>query len=98
MTESSMHYPGWRVVIACFAMTFFGFGFGFYGGQIEGGHASLLCKGLSAMGSFASLLLCLSGRSQPCRTPGATATGVDLAEVRSAIRSSGNLLLPARFQ
>jgi MFS family permease len=34
MTESSMHYPGWRVVIACFAMTFFGFGFGFYGHSV----------------------------------------------------------------
>jgi sugar phosphate permease len=31
MTESSMRYPGWRVVVACFVMTFFGFGFGFYG-------------------------------------------------------------------
>lgn len=31
MTESSVRYPGWRVVAACFAMTFFGFGFGFYG-------------------------------------------------------------------
>ena len=29
-----MHYPGWRVVIACFAMTFFGFGFGFYGHSV----------------------------------------------------------------
>jgi MFS family permease len=34
MTESSMRYPGWRVVIACFAMTFFGFGFGFYGHSV----------------------------------------------------------------
>ena len=34
MTESSMHYPGWRVVIACFAMTFFGFGYGFYGHSV----------------------------------------------------------------
>src|SRR5215470_7331977 len=31
MTESSMRYPGWRVVIACFTMTSSGFGFGFYG-------------------------------------------------------------------
>ena len=30
MTESMMRHPGWRVVIACFAMTSFGFGFGFY--------------------------------------------------------------------
>ena len=29
-----MRYPGWRVAIACFAMTFFGFGFGFYGHSI----------------------------------------------------------------
>src|SRR6516225_7216100 len=34
MTESSMHHPGWRVVIACFAMTFFGFGYGFYGHSV----------------------------------------------------------------
>ena len=34
MTESSMSYPGWRVVIACFAMTSFGFGFGFYGHSV----------------------------------------------------------------
>jgi MFS family permease len=34
MTESSVRYPGWRVVIACFAMTFFGFGFGFYGHSV----------------------------------------------------------------
>jgi MFS family permease len=34
MTETSMRYPGWRVVIACFAMTFFGFGFGFYGHSV----------------------------------------------------------------
>ena len=31
MSEACMRYAGWRVVIACFAMTFFGFGFGFYG-------------------------------------------------------------------
>src|SRR6266705_2019418 len=30
MDESSLRYPGWRVVFACFTMTFFGFGFGFY--------------------------------------------------------------------
>jgi MFS family permease len=34
MTESSMRYPGWRVVCACFAMTSFGFGFGFYGHSV----------------------------------------------------------------
>jgi MFS family permease len=34
MSEASMRYPGWRVVIACFAMTFFGFGFGFYGHSV----------------------------------------------------------------
>jgi hypothetical protein len=27
MSEACMRYPGWRVVIACFAMTFFGFAF-----------------------------------------------------------------------
>src|SRR5215475_8211947 len=31
MTENSMSYPGWRVVVACFVMTCFGFRFGFYG-------------------------------------------------------------------
>lgn len=34
MDESSIHYPGWRVAIACFAMTMFGFGFGFYGHSV----------------------------------------------------------------
>lgn len=29
MHEFSIRYPGWRVVIACFTMTLFGFGFGF---------------------------------------------------------------------
>jgi MFS family permease len=29
--ESSLHYPGWRVVLACFLMAFFMFGFGLYG-------------------------------------------------------------------
>src|SRR5215468_9935974 len=31
MTENSMSYPGWRVVVACFVMTCLGFGVGFYG-------------------------------------------------------------------
>lgn len=34
MSEACMRYPGWRVMIACFAMTFFGFGFGFYGHSV----------------------------------------------------------------
>ena len=34
MTESSIRYPGWQVVIGCFTMTFFGFGFGFYGHSV----------------------------------------------------------------
>jgi MFS family permease len=34
MKESSIHYPGWRVAAACFAMTMFGFGFGFYGHSV----------------------------------------------------------------
>ena len=29
--ESSLHYRGWRVVMACFLMAFFMFGFGLYG-------------------------------------------------------------------
>ena len=34
MREACMRYTGWPVVIACFAMTFFGFGFGFYGHSV----------------------------------------------------------------
>jgi predicted MFS family arabinose efflux permease len=34
MSEASISYPGWRVVIACFAMAFTGFGFGFYGHSV----------------------------------------------------------------
>jgi MFS family permease len=34
MTESSIRHCGWRVVIGCFTMTFFGFGFGFYGHSV----------------------------------------------------------------
>jgi MFS family permease len=34
MDEGSIGYHGWRVVIACFTMTFFGFGFGFYGHSV----------------------------------------------------------------
>jgi MFS family permease len=29
--ETSLRYPGWRVVVVCFAMALFGWGFGFYG-------------------------------------------------------------------
>ena len=29
--ESSLHYRGWRVVLVCFLMAFFMFGFGLYG-------------------------------------------------------------------
>src|SRR5215510_1880949 len=32
--ESSLHYRGWRVVLACFLMAFFMFGFGLYGQSI----------------------------------------------------------------
>lgn len=31
LDESSLHYRGWRVVLACFLMAFFMFGFGLYG-------------------------------------------------------------------
>jgi hypothetical protein len=31
MDESSIRYPGWRVVVACFTMALFGYGLGFYG-------------------------------------------------------------------
>jgi MFS family permease len=34
MTENSVRYRGWLVVVACFTMTFFGFGFGFYGHSV----------------------------------------------------------------
>src|SRR5215468_284689 len=53
MTESSIHYRGWRVVIGCFTMTFFGFGFGFYGQSVylaaltihDGGQTPLIAVG-----------------------------------------------------
>ncbi|WP_370140885.1 MULTISPECIES: MFS transporter [unclassified Bradyrhizobium] len=32
--ESSLHYRGWRVVLACFLMAFFMFGFGLYGQSV----------------------------------------------------------------
>ncbi|HEX2215784.1 MAG TPA: MFS transporter [Xanthobacteraceae bacterium] len=31
LRETSLRYPGWRVVLVCFAMALFGWGFGFYG-------------------------------------------------------------------
>ena len=34
MNESSIRYLGWRVAMACFTMTLFGFGFGFYGHSV----------------------------------------------------------------
>jgi MFS family permease len=34
MNEDSVGYRGWRVVVACFTMTFVGFGFGFYGHSV----------------------------------------------------------------
>jgi cyanate permease len=34
MTENSIRYRGWLVVVACFTMTFIGFGFGFYGHSV----------------------------------------------------------------
>jgi hypothetical protein len=52
MTESSIRYRGWRVVIGCFSMTFFGFGFGFYGHSVylaaltpDGSEAPLIAVG-----------------------------------------------------
>ena len=53
MTESSIRYRGWRVVIGCFTMTFFGFGLGFYGHSVylaaltihDGGEAPLIAVG-----------------------------------------------------
>src|SRR5690348_17226310 len=53
MTEGSIRYRGWRVVIGCFTMTFFGFGFGFYGHSVylaaltihDGGKAPLIAVG-----------------------------------------------------
>ena len=54
-----MGYPGWRVVAACFTMTLFGFGFGFYAHSVflaeltmrEGGDAPNLA---TSMGSAAT--------------------------------------------
>jgi len=53
MTESSLPYRGWRVVIGCFFMTFFGFGLGFYGHSVylaeltisNGGEAPVIAVG-----------------------------------------------------
>ena len=33
-TETSLRYPGWRVVLACFVMATFAWGFGFYGQSV----------------------------------------------------------------
>src|SRR5262245_26349529 len=52
MDESSLRYPGWRVVTACFTLTLAGFGFGFYGHSFyfaeltkrEGGNAPKLAS------------------------------------------------------
>ena len=54
MTESSIRYRGWLVVVACFMMTFTGFGFGFYGHSVylaaltlrEGGDAPRIAVGI----------------------------------------------------
>lgn len=55
MKESSIRYPGWRVTMACFAMTLFGFGFGFYGHSVyfaelttRGGGAAFAASTVSA--------------------------------------------------
>lgn len=55
MNESSIRYPGWRVAMACFAMTLFGFGFGFYGHSVyfaelttRGGGAAFAASTVSA--------------------------------------------------
>jgi MFS family permease len=53
VNESSIHYYGWRVVIGCFTMTFFGFGLGFYGHSVyldavairDGGEAPRIAVG-----------------------------------------------------
>jgi sugar phosphate permease len=53
MTEGNIRYRGWRVVVGCFTMTFFGFGFGFYGHSVylaaltihDGGEAPLIAIG-----------------------------------------------------
>lgn len=34
MDESSLRYPGWRIVVACFVMAIFSYGFGFYGHSV----------------------------------------------------------------
>jgi cyanate permease len=65
MNESSPRYPGWRVVIACFTMTFFGFGFGFYGHSVylaeltmrEGGNAPKLATSVVSAATTAYYLL-----------------------------------------
>src|SRR5215831_13586151 len=65
MDESSFRYPGWRVVAACFIMTLFGFGFGFYGYSVylaeltmrAGGSAPKLATSLVSAATTAYYLL-----------------------------------------
>src|SRR5262249_20568116 len=65
MHESSLRYPGWRVVIACFTMTLFGFGFGFYGHSVyladftlrNGGDAPKLATSIVSAATTAYYLL-----------------------------------------
>src|SRR5262245_30713995 len=65
MDESSLRYPGWRVVIACFTMTLFGFGFGFYGHSVylaeltirQGGDAPKLATSTVSAATTAYYLL-----------------------------------------
>jgi MFS family permease len=63
--ETSLHYPGWRVVIACFVMAVFSWGFGFYGQgvylselqQLKGWPASVISTASTVYYLFSAVLV-----------------------------------------
>jgi predicted MFS family arabinose efflux permease len=63
-TESSLRYPGWRVVAVCFAMALFCWGFGFYGHSVflaelqrQHGWPAAQIAGASTVSSLVTALL-----------------------------------------
>ena len=44
--ESSLRYPGWRVVLACFLVALFIFGFGLYGHAVYLAELQRECRGI----------------------------------------------------
>jgi MFS family permease len=67
--ESSLRYPGWRVVFAAFLMSLFVFGFGLYGQSVflaelqrlHGWASSLISAGSTLMLGLSSILLVFAG-------------------------------------